>query len=210
MRLRKLVLTLAALAMVFALAACGQSQGSQGNQKAPDKMSEEAKNQQVAPKTGEASGNTQDSVKPPSDETFKLTVPKMERVKNARIPTGRGDDQTLLRDNVAIHLKGSGFPWDKEANVYIAGHRLGYRGTPSYYAFLDIDKMKKGDKFFITDSEGRKYVYEVFDVKIVTPQNLSVLDPVKGKNIASLQACTLPDYSNRIVVQAERKEIQKA
>jgi sortase A len=26
------------------------------------------------------------------------------------------------------HIKHTGFPWEEEANVYIAGHRLGYEG----------------------------------------------------------------------------------
>jgi len=32
-----------------------------------------------------------------------------------------------------------------------------------------------------------------------------VLKPVKGKNILSLQTCTLPDYSDRVIYQAELK-----
>jgi sortase (surface protein transpeptidase) len=36
-----------------------------------------------------------------------------------------------------------------------------------------------------------------------------VLAPVKGKNIATLQTCTLPDYTNRFLVQGELKDIQE-
>jgi sortase A len=30
-----------------------------------------------------------------------------------------------------------------------------------------------------------------------------VTDPIEGKNILTLQTCTLPDYSQRLIVQAE-------
>jgi len=35
-----------------------------------------------------------------------------------------------------------------------------------------------------------------------------VLRPIKGKNIVSLQTCTLPDYTQRVVYQAELKKVE--
>jgi sortase A len=34
--------------------------------------------------------------------------------------------------------------------------------------------------------------------------------PVEGKNIVSLQTCTLPDYTLRLIVRAELKDIKEA
>ncbi|CAN5576951.1 MAG: class E sortase [Actinomycetota bacterium] len=130
----------------------------------------------------------------------------MERVDGVEIPTGRGDDAQLLEDNAAVHLAYTGFPWEDEANVYIAGHRLGYEGTESHLAFYDIDKMENGDEILLTDSEGEEYTYRVFETLTVEPTELQVLDPIEGKNIISLQACTLPDYSDRIIVRGELVE----
>jgi sortase A len=31
-----------------------------------------------------------------------------------------------------------------------------------------------------------------------------VTQPLEGKNVLTLQTCTLPDYSQRLIVQAER------
>lgn len=143
----------------------------------------------------------------PEDTTLKLTIPQMSRVEEATIPSASGTDTEALDSNTAIHLEGTGFPWQEEANVYIAGHRLGYADTGSYLAFYDIDKLENGDEIFVTDAEGRKYTYVVFKQMVVEPTDLYVLDPVEGKNIISLQACTLPDYSNRIIVQAELKDV---
>src|SRR5215210_7419586 len=214
MLMRKLVLVLAALTLVVWLAACGafgQSGGDQGSQDpSGKKMSEQAKDKQIAPEKGAEKSSTklEEITDVPSDPTLKLTVPKMERIKDVSIPVGVGTDEALLRENAAIHLQGTGNPWEEEANVYIAGHRLGYRDTDSYLAFYDIDKLENGDEVIVTDADGNKYTYEVFKTMTVEPTDLYVLDPIAGKNIVSLQACTLPDYSNRVIVQAELKDVK--
>lgn len=196
--MKKLAVILASLAALLAIPACGASGGGGGDRA-------EAPNEQVAPERGEEAARSDDP-DAPEDQSLSLTVPKMERVKNVEIPTGRGDDEELLKDNAAVHLSYTGFPWEDEANVYIAGHRLGYEGTDSHLAFYDIDKMEDGDEILVTDSEGKEYEYRVFEVLTVEPTELQVLDPVEGKNIVSLQACTLPDYSDRIVVRGELVE----
>jgi sortase A len=33
---------------------------------------------------------------------------------------------------------------------------------------------------------------------------------VEGKNIVTLQTCTLPDYTNRLLIRAELEEIKEA
>jgi sortase A len=228
MRLKKLVLIFGALAMVVVLAACGSSAQSSGGggkesdkekppveeakkEGAPTKMSKEAKDQQIAPTKGaeQASGDTENLVDPPKDKMLKLTIPQMDQIENDKIPTGKGDDDTLFHDYAAVHLKRSGFPWEKVANVYIAGHRIGFPGTASHLAFYDLNKLEKGDKFTITDAKGRVYTYEVFNKFIAGPHNFAVIRPVKGKNIVSLQTCTLPDYTKRLIVRAELKDIEE-
>ena len=34
--------------------------------------------------------------------------------------------------------------------------------------------------------------------KSVAPDNAEVMEPVEGKSLVSLQACTLPDYEERL------------
>lgn len=220
MRWKNLILIFSALATVVVLSACGssgQSGGDQGNaqnnsQDKQEKPKQETPKKQVAPKQGEQkeSGETQTAVDPPPNDKMKLTVPEMAQIKNDEIPTGLGTDDTLFHDYAGVHLKGTGFPWDKVANVYIAGHRLGFPGTNSHLAFWDLNKVQVGDTFYITDSAGRKYTYKVYKRFIATPNNLSVLNPVPGKNVATLQSCTLPNYTNRFLVRAELQGIQKS
>jgi sortase A len=139
----------------------------------------------------------------PKDKTLKLTVPKMAQIQDDTVPTVPGTNMQALGDHVAIHLAGTGFPWDEEANVYMAGHRLGYPRTDSFLAFFDLNELEQGDKIYLTDAEGTRYTYEVFKEFTVSPTDLSVTDPVPGKNVLTLQTCTLPDYSHRLIIQAE-------
>jgi sortase A len=133
----------------------------------------------------------------------------MEQIKNDEIPTGLGTNDTLFHDYAGVHLKNTGWPWQDGSNVYIAGHRLGFPNTNSHLAFWDLNALKKGDEIYITDSEGRKYTYVVYKKFIVTPNTLSVLKPVKGKNIVTLQICMLPDYTNRLLVRGELKDVSE-
>lgn len=143
----------------------------------------------------------------PKETTLKLTVPKMERVRDLNVYDTPWDDESALEAG-AQHVQDTGFPWEDEANVFIAGHRLGYLGTDSYLVFWDLDKLEEGDEVFLTDSEGTRYTYEVFTNYVTGPYDWSVTEPVSGKDIVTLQTCTLPDYSDRIIVQAELTEVE--
>lgn len=221
MKFRKLVLVFAALAMVFAMTACGSSAGqsSQGGKKeaksakqevakkTPEKttMSKKARKAQVAPKKGTVETKKANVAKAdvPKRKMLRLTIPAMKMIRDDKVPTTVGTDEVRLREFAAIHIAGTGFPWEKTANVYIAGHRLGYRNTNSYLAFYDLNKLKKGDKVYITDALGKKYTYKIFRKIVVDPHQVDIVKPEKGKNIVSLQSCTLPDYTKRLIVQGE-------
>ncbi len=139
----------------------------------------------------------------PEDKTLTVTAPKMERIKEADILDAEGDDEEALKNYAGLHLKGTGFPWQEEANVYMAGHRLGYPGTDSFLAFYDQDNIENGDEIYVTDANGKEYTYRVFENLVVNPEDVWVMDPVPGKNILTLQTCTLPDYSQRLITRAE-------
>jgi sortase A len=228
---------LAALTVVVIVAACsssGQSSNEGGKdqagkdeqaQKPPEKMAgskkesprkespkmtKEAKSKQVAPAKGKSQGQRKvaNRLEPPKDKTLKLTIPEMKQIEDDTIPTGKGTNEALFHDHAAVHLRDTGFPWQRTANVYIAGHRIGFPGTDSNLAFYDLEDLKNGDKVYLEDAEGREYTYQVFAKLIVEPANLSVLKPIKGKNIVSLQTCTLPDYTKRVIYRAVLKDVK--
>jgi len=144
----------------------------------------------------------------PEEKTLKLTVPKLDRVEGVPVyDAASGEYEDAMHDGTA-HVKGTGFPWQDGANVYIAGHRVGFPGTKSDLVFWDLDKLQKGDEVLLTDADGERYTYEVFDKFVVDPGAVRVLRPVPGKSVVSLQTCTLPDYSRRLVVQGELKKAE--
>jgi sortase A len=147
----------------------------------------------------------------PKDKTLELTVPAMARIENDDIPYTTGNDEEALKTHAAIHLEGTGFPWDTEANVYIAGHRLGYPNTESWLTFWDLSKVHVGDDIYLTDANGTKYTYDVFKTLVVSPSDTHVTDTEPGKNIVTLQTCTLPDYKQRLIVQGKLTDtVQKS
>ena len=146
-------------------------------------------------------GNTSNAG--PEDKTLELTVPAMARIEKDDIPYTTGTDEEALKTHAAIHLEGTGFPWDSEANVYIAGHRLGYPNTESWLTFWDLSSVGVGDDIYVTDAKGTKYTYNVFKTFVVSPSDTHVTDTRPGKNIVTLQSCTLPDYKERLIVQGE-------
>src|SRR5215216_319149 len=123
---------------------------------------------------------------PPSNPTMTLTVPEMRRVDDVPVHTGAADDKGARHDGT-LHVQGTGYPWQTGANVYIAGHRMGFPGTRSYLVFWDLNTLEDGDKVILTDADGTRYI---------TPS-------VPGKGVITLQTCTLPDYAQRLIVQAE-------
>lgn len=143
-------------------------------------------------------------VEVPDDKRLKITVPKMSRIRNDVVPYATSTDEPAFKNHAAVHLRGTGFPWSREANVYIAGHRLGYVGTPSWLAFWDLNEVDVGDRIFVTDALGRRYEYKVFKDFVVDPTDVFVTRPLEGRNVLTLQTCTLPDYSRRLIIQAEK------
>ncbi len=138
----------------------------------------------------------------PENPTMTLTVPEMRRVDEVPVYDAHAPGKGALHDG-ALHLRGTGFPWQSGANVYIAGHRLGFPATKSYLVFWDLDELQNGDEVILTDANGTQYTYAVFKKLIVNPDAHYVTQPIAGRSIISLQTCTLPDYSQRLVVQAE-------
>jgi sortase A len=97
-------------------------------------------------------------------------------------------------------------PWEQrpQKNVYLAGHRLGYPGTGSRLVFYNLNKLTQGDSVLLKDGAGDTYEYRVSEVFVVTPDADWVVDPVRNRDMVTLQTCTMPDFKNRIVVRADR------
>src|SRR5215207_3977130 len=145
--------------------------------------------------TGAGVGNTE----VPADGTLYLTVPEIG-LEDVAVHNSLSEEDL---DDSAIHLPDTGFPWQPDSNTYIAGHRMGYYGTDSFLVFFRLNELERGDKVTLKDSLGIEYVYQVTEQLVVGPGDVSVMNSVAGKSIVSLQTCTLPDYSDRLIVRGE-------
>ena len=126
----------------------------------------------------------------PDNTYMTLTVPAMGI---SDIPVVEGTTEASLSQG-AGHYTGSGYPWVAGSNTYIAGHRLGYPGTPSDHVFWNLPNLAMGDKIYLTDSNGHTYTYAVSDILEVPIDDLSVTGPT-GTDTVSLQTC-IEDYGD--------------
>lgn len=138
----------------------------------------------------------------PEDKTLYLDIPVLGL---ANVPVYNSSSEEKLMEST-IHVPATGFPWQKGANVYIAGHRLGYPNTGSFRIFYELDEVSTGDEIVLHDSAGGDYRYVVTRTEIVGDDNVEVMNAEKGKSLVTLQTCTLPNYSHRLIVQGELVE----
>jgi len=136
------------------------------------------------------------------DGVLTLTV---EGIGLYDVPVINANNQEAL-DNGVIHFPQTPMPWEArdQKNVYLAGHRLGFPNTGSRLVFYNLDKLKKGDSIVLQDSLGEPYEYRVSEVFVVEPDADWAVDPVRGRDMVTLQTCTFPDLLNRLIVRADR------
>jgi sortase A len=159
-----------------------------------------------APVGDEASASA--SASATADTMMSLSVPAMGI---SDIPVVEGTSEASLSQG-AGHVTGTGYPWVPGSNTYIAGHRIGYPGTPSDHVFWNLPNLGQGDQILLTDSNGTTYTYAVSEIFEVSPTDLSVTAPTGG-DVVSLQTC-IEDYGDywtpgpnwfvRYVVRADR------
>jgi sortase A len=121
-------------------------------------------------------------------------------------PVFDSDGRWALANGVA-HNPQTSLPWSQSAqrNVYLAGHRMGFRGTWSRMIFYNLDKLKQGDKVLLKDRAGRSYRYRVSEVFVVDPTDSWVMGQVRGRDMVTLQTCTpYPTFEKRLIVRADR------
>jgi len=173
-----------------------------------DQIERAVKEPDPVPDAASASVSASQTASAPADTMMYLSVPAMGI---SDIPVVEGITEASLSQG-AGHMPGTGYPWVPGSNTYIAGHRIGYPGTPSDHVFWNLPNLVQGDEITLTDSNGTTYTYAVSQILEVSPSDMSVTAPT-GEDIVSLQTCIEdygdywtpgPDWLVRYVVQAER------
>jgi len=125
-----------------------------------------------------------------------IDIPKI----NIQLPIYHGTDEAVLQ--IAIgHLAGTSLPIGGEnSHCAVSGHR----GLPSARLFTDLDKMSEGDVFTMTVLD-RTVTYEVDQIRIVEPSDLSDLQIEEGEDLCTLVTCTPYGINtHRLLVRGHR------
>ncbi len=128
-----------------------------------------------------------------------ITIEKVD----ISLPIYHGTSEAVLKEGVG-HIGGSSLPVGGEsAHCLLSGHR----GLPSAMLFTNIDKLDRGDTFALHVLE-ETFVYEVDDIRVVEPQDVSALRIYPGKDYCTLITCTPYGInSHRLIVRGVRKPI---
>lgn len=114
-----------------------------------------------------------------------------------------GIDDTSMEQGVG-HLKGTSLPLGTPSeHVVIAGHR----GLPSAKLFSDLDKLEKGDIFYL-DVLDRTFAYKVDQIKVVLPEQTEDLAVEDGEDYVTLLTCTPYGVNtHRLLVRGRRYDL---
>ncbi len=127
-----------------------------------------------------------------------IDIPKIK----ITLPIYHGVSDAVLQ--VAIgHLEGTSLPvGGPSSHCVVSGHR----GLPSAKLFTDIDKLVTGDTWTVTVLN-RTYTYEVDQIRVVVPTDLSELVITEGQDYCTLVTCTPYGINtHRLLVRGHRIE----
>ena len=125
-----------------------------------------------------------------------VEIPEIE----CSLPIYHGTDDAVLQSAVG-HIEWSSLPVGGESShCVISGHR----GLPSAKLFTNLDKLVEGDLFFLQVLD-ETLSYEVDQIRIVEPQELSDLQIEAGKDYCTLVTCTPYGVNtHRLLVRGHR------
>ena len=138
-------------------------------------------------------------VKNLSLKEYTLSIPKLN-IKDANVIVGGEDLKKSL-----VHYLPQSLPGEF-GNVVIFGHStLPQLYDPKNYTtiFTYLPSIEKGDKILVKVKE-EEYEYETFDIFVVNPDEISVLEQSNDGSYLTLITCVPPGtYWKRLVVRAK-------
>ena len=125
-----------------------------------------------------------------------VEIPKID----TNLPIYAGTSFDVLNKGVG-HLEGTSLPiGGKSTHTVLTAHR----GLPSARLFRDLDKLQKGDIFYIHNIQ-TVLAYEVDQILTVEPSNFDPVLVVDDKDYATLLTCTpYMINSHRLLVRRHR------
>lgn len=117
------------------------------------------------------------------------------------------DEKTIQTnlENGVVHYATTPDPGEK-GNVVLVGHSSSniFNNGKYKFAFVLLHRLEVGDTFMLT-KDGTRYVYKIYDKKIVKPTDVSVLGPSDRASTVTLITCDPPGSSiNRLIIIGEQ------
>jgi sortase A len=143
----------------------------------------------------------------PVGTSNEVIIPKI----NVQIPViydQKSVDENAIQnslENGVVHYSTTSSPGE-QGNTVIFGHSSNNILNKGKYkfAFVLLNRLEIGDTFTLTKN-GKRYVYRVYEKKVVKPTDVSVLGPTDKSATATLITCDPPGTSiNRLVVIGEQ------
>ncbi len=129
-----------------------------------------------------------------------IDIPKI----NVKLPIYHGTSESVLQTSIG-HLQETSLPvGGPGSHCTLSGHR----GLPSAKLFSDLDKVAEGDTFTLSVLN-ETYTYEVDQIRVVLPSDLSALQIIPGQDFCTLVTCTPYGINtHRLLVRGHRTENQ--
>lgn len=137
----------------------------------------------------------------------KIIIPKI----NVEVPvvydTPSVEEKVIQKalEGGVVHYAASPKPGEL-GNAVIVGHSSNNILNKGKYkfAFVLLNRMEIGDTFYL-NKDGKRYVYKIFDKKVVSPTDFSVLEATQKPASVTLITCDPPGTSiNRLIVVGEQ------
>lgn len=131
-----------------------------------------------------------------------ITVPKISQ----ELPLYHGTSDSVLSSAVG-HFQGTSLPvGGKTTHSVVSAHR----GLPTAVLFTHLDRMEEGDTFFFTILD-RTITYEVDQVRIVDPDDASLIQIEEGEDYCTLLTCTPYGINtHRLLVRGHQVDTSQA
>ena len=125
-----------------------------------------------------------------------MDIPKI----GVELPIYHGTSEEVLSKGIG-HLQGSSLPVGGESTHSIL---TGHRGLPQSKLLTRLDEMEKGDYFFF-HVLNETLAYQVTEIQVVKPEEVSILKIQEGQDLASIITCTPYGLNtHRLIVTGKR------
>ncbi|MEX2784206.1 class C sortase [Streptococcus sp. H49] len=125
-----------------------------------------------------------------------INIPKID----IKLSIFHGTDESVLQTSIG-HLEGTSLPIGGTGTHSVLS---GHRGLPSARLFSDLDKLREGDVFTLHILD-ETLTYEVDQIRVVEPTDLSQLQIDPDKDYCTLVTCTPYGINtHRLLVRGHR------